>query len=323
MPSSKVKPSASRSLTVWEAKMATAAEKSAKAERPVSMLSGISTRGGVLTVDERPVPGNELDVVVLVAVHENQKFDGPYNPDSHQIPSCYSFGDPDAEDPEGSMAPHEEASDKQGDDNGLCAGCWANAMGSDPTPGRKGKACKNVRRLALITADCVSSADDIASAEVRVLKVPVMSVKGWATYVRQDLKELGRPYWGVVTTVKVVPDAKSQFKILFTFKELVDFTDETFDALEKLIEKVKPQLTTPYVQMEAPAPAPAPRGRAPARQPPAAPMKPVGRAAQAMAKAAPMKPVGRAAQAMAKAAGGKPAAPPAKAAPAPAKKAKY
>ena len=306
MHSSKAKPSASRALTVWEAKMAAAAEKSTKAERPVSMLSGISIQGGILSVDERPVPGNELDVVVLVAVHENQKYDGAYNPNTPQIPSCYAFSDPDAEDPEGSMAPHEESSDKQGDDNGLCANCWANAMGSDPNGGR-GKACKNVRRLALVTSDCIASAADISSAEVRVLKVPVMSVKGWATYVRQDLKELGRPYWGVVTTVKVVPDAKSQFKILFTFKELVDFTDETFDALEKLIEKVKPQLTTPYVQMEAAASAPAPRGRAPARQAPAAPMKPVGRAAQAMAKAV----------------GGKPAAAPAKAAPAPAKKAKY
>lgn len=308
MPSKKAPTSTSRALTVWEAKMAAAAEKSAKAEKPVSMLGGISIQGGQLTVDERPVEGNELDVVVLVAVHENQKYDGPYNPNNPQIPTCYAFGDPDNEDPEGSMAPHEEASDRQGDDNGLCANCWANAMGSDPGGGR-GKACKNVRRLALITADCIGSAEDIEGAEVRVMKVPVMSVKGWAVYVREDLKAaLSRPYWGVVTTIKVVPDPKSQFKILFSFKELIDFTDETFGALEKLIEKVKPQLMTPYVQMEQAAPAAPARGRAPVRQAPARP------AAQ------PMKPVGRAAQAMAKAVGGgKPAAPP----PPAAKKAKY
>lgn len=286
MPTKKAAPSASRALTVWEQRMAQAAEKSAKAERPVSGLSGISTKSGVLTVDEKPVPGNELDVVVLVAVHENQKFDGPYNPNAHQIPSCYAFGDPDAEDPEGSMAPHEESTDKQGDDNGLCANCWANAMGSDPGGGR-GKACKNVRRLALITADCLESAADIRDAEVRVLKVPTMSTKGWAMYVRQTLnEELHRPYWGVVTTIKVVPDPKSQFKITFAFKELIDFDDEKFEALERQINVVKPQLTTPYVQMaEAPPPPPPARGRAaPARPAPAAqPLRPQGRAAQAMA----------------------------------------
>jgi len=297
--------STSRALTVWETKMAEAAEKSAKAERPVSGLSGISTKGGVLTVDDRPVPGNELDVVVLVAVHENQKFDGPYNPDAHQIPSCYSFGDPDADDPEGSMAPHAEALDPQGDDNGLCANCWANAMGSDPTPGRKGKACKNVRRLALITADCLASADDIRDAEVRVLKVPVMSVKGWAMYVRNTLREeLNRPYWGVVTTLKLVPDPKSQFRIVFMFKELIDFDDDTFAALEKLQNTTKPQLMAPYVQMEAAAPPPPPaRGRP---TPAAQPVRPVGRAAQAMAASV-----------------GKGRAAPTPAPAAPAKKAKY
>jgi hypothetical protein len=299
------KSSASRALTVWEQKMVEAAAKSAKAERAVSGLKGISTRGGILTVDEQPVPGNELDVVVLVAVHENQYHTKAYDPNTPQIPDCYAFGDPDADDPEGSMAPHEEAEDKQGDDNGLCANCWANAMGSAQVG--RGKACKNVRRLALVTADALESAESLADTEVRVLKVPVMSVKGWAMYVRNTLdQELHRPYWGVVTTIKVVPDAKSQFRVTFAFKELVDFDDEVYAALEKKQAEVKPQLVAPYMKMEE-APPPPPRGRAPAR-PPARPA------------AAPLKPQGRAAEAMAKAVGkGKPAAAPA----APARKAKY
>lgn len=300
------KPSASRALTLWEEKMAAAADKSAKAERPVSGLKGISTRGGILTVDEQAVPGNELDVVVLVAVHENQYFTGNFDPNKPQIPDCYAFGDPESDEPEDSMAPHEEAEDRQGDDNGLCANCWANAMGS-AAQGR-GKACKNVRRLALIDASALESAEDVHDTEVRVLKVPVMSVKGWALYVRNTLsEELRRPYWGVVTTIKVVPDPKSQFKITFTFKELIDFDDSLFEAVEKKIAEVKPQLTTPYVKMEEAEPAPRGRG-APARAP-----------ARPPAKAAPLQPRGRAAEAMAKAVAGKKPAP---AAPA-AKRAKY
>jgi hypothetical protein len=280
------KQSGTRALTLWEQKMADAADKSAKQEKNVSGLRGISTKGGILTVDEQAVPGNELDVVVLVAVHENQYHDKPYDPNVAQIPACYAFSDPDSEDPEGEMAPHEESEDKQGDDNGLCANCWANAMGS-ASQGR-GKACKNVRRLALITADALESADDVKDTEVRVLKVPVTSVKGWALYVKNTLRdEMRRPYWGVVTTIKVVPDPKSQFKITFAFKELVDFDDALYDAVEKKIAGIKPQLTAPYVRMEE-APAPAPRGRpngraaAPAPAPRGKPLVPVGRAAKAM-----------------------------------------
>ena len=290
-PAKSSKPSTSRALTVWEEKMAAAATKSAKAERATGGLKGISTRNGILTVDETPVPGNELDVVVLVAVHENQYHTKAYNPDVPQIPDCYAFGDPEADDPEGSMAPHEKSADKQGDDNGLCANCWANGMGSADVG--RGKACKNVRRLGLITADAMASAADIAETEVRVLKVPVMSVKGWASYIKNTLKEdLNRPYWGVVTTIKPVPDPKSQFRITFTFKELIDFDDDTFTALEKKIKEVTPQLTAPYVQMEE-APPPPPRGRgraAPAPAPRAQPLRPQGRAAEAMAKAVGKKP---------------------------------
>jgi hypothetical protein len=270
-------------MTVWDQKMADAAAKSAKAEKPVSGLQGISLQGGILTVDEEPVPGNELDVVVLVAVHENQYYAEAYDADKKAIPSCFSFGDPDGDEPEDSMAPHAEATDKQGDDNGLCANCWANAMGSAPVG--RGKACKNVRRLALITADTLESPAAVLETEVRVLKVPVMSVKGWALYVRNQLnEELKRPYWGVVTTIKVVPDKKSQFRVTFAFKELVDFTDELYEAIEKKINEVKPQLTTPYVKLEDAEPAP--RRGAPARKgPPAKPLKPVGKAAEAMARA--------------------------------------
>lgn len=274
--------------------MAAAAIKSSKAEKISSGLKGISTRGGILSVDDTPVPGNELDVVILVSVLENQYHTKAFDPNTPQIPDCYAFGYPELDSPEDSMAPHEEAEDKQGDDNGLCANCWANEMGSAPVG--RGKACKNVRRLALVTADSAATAEDLRDAEVRVLKVPVMSVKGWALYVKQTLAEdLKRPAWGVVTTIKAVPDAKSQFRVTFTFKELIDFTDELFEALEKKIKEITPQLTAPYVKMEAPPPPP-PRGRPAMKQ--AAPLRPQGKAAEAMArvvakKAAPAAPAGR------------------------------
>jgi DNA-directed RNA polymerase alpha subunit len=157
-------------------------------------------------------------------------------------------------------------------------------MGSADTG--KGKACKNVRRLALVAEDALESAEDLAIAEVRTLKVPVMSGKGWANYVRNTLGEdLQRPYWGVVTTISLMPDPKSQFKVVFELKELIDFEEkpELFDALQKKIKETTPQLLAPYPEMEAAPPPPPPRARGRATE---KPVKPVGRAAQAMAAAA-------------------------------------
>ena len=303
------KPAASKTtaLVPWEQEMAAAAAKQASKEKPAGISKAISIRGGVLSIDDNPVEDNELRVIVLASVHENQYYTGAYNPNTPQIPTCYSFGDPEADEPEDSMAPHPDAEEAQSE---ACANCWANEFGS--ADAGRGKACKNVRRLVMITEDALESADDLSSAEVRILKVPVMSVKNWGQYVRSKLgTEINRPHWAVVTKIKVVPDPKSQFKVQFSFEELINFDQDLYDAMKKKIVEVTEQATQPY-QKPAEEPAPPPRG---GRNAKAQPMKPVGRAAKAQpmkpvgraAKAQPMKPVGRAAQAMAKKPAGKPA----------------
>ena len=277
------KTSKSTALVPWEQEMKAAAQRQSSVEKPVGLTKSISTRGGILSIDENAVPGNSLDVVVLVSVHENQMFDGPYNPNVPQVPSCYAFGDPESDDPEENMVPHEKAKNPQ---DSKCAGCWANEMGSADTG--KGKACKNVRRLAVVTSDALDSAEELETAEVRTLKIPVMSVKNWANYVRTKLgEELERPTWGVVTTISVVPDAKSQFKINFAFKELVNFDQGLYDAMKSKIREVTPNMVAPYPELEEEAP-PARGGRG--GRGAAQPLRPTGRAAQAMergAKAAP------------------------------------
>jgi hypothetical protein len=277
------KTSKSTALVPWEQEMKAAAQRQSSVEKPVGLTKSISTRGGILSIDESAVPGNSLDVVVLVSVHENQMFDGPYNPNVPQVPTCYAFGDPESDEPEENMAPHEKAKSPQ---ESKCAGCWANEMGSADTG--KGKACKNVRRLAVVTSDALDSAAELETAEVRTLKVPVMSVKNWANYVRTKLgDELERPTWGVVTTISVVPDAKSQFKINFAFKELVNFDQGLYDAMKSKIREVTPNMVAPYPELEEEAP-PARGGRG--GRGAAQPMRPTGRAAQAMernSKAAP------------------------------------
>ena len=267
------KPAAAKSTAVvpWEAEMAQRDVKAAKAEKITGLTKKLSTRGGILSIDDTPVEDNELRVIVVGSVHENQYYTEAYNPNTPTVPACYSFSDPEADAPEDGMAPHEEAEDKQGDDNGLCSNCWANQMGSADVG--RGKACKNIRRLAVITEDALESVESLSEAEVRMLNVPVMSTKNWAKFVNAVAEDMSRPYWAVVCLVKVVPDPKSQFQITFKFEELINFDGELYEAMKKKVTAVNQQLVLPYLKQADLAVA--------------QPVRPQVRMAQAMAKKAP------------------------------------
>jgi hypothetical protein len=246
------KASKSTSVTVWEQKMAAAAQKQATAAKPTGLFKMISTRGGILSVDDTPIKGNELRVVILAGCHENQYYDGPFRPDTPQSPVCYAFSGVD--EPGDGMVPHEQAKEKQ---CGSCDECELNVMGSAEQG--KGKACKNVYRLALVTEDAVESEDAMAEAEIRMMKVPVTSVKNWAKYSNMLNDDMTRPSWGVVTKISLVQDAKTQFKVLFEFEELINFDSGLYEALEKRVSEVSKDLVAPYPDIDdEPAPA---RGR--------------------------------------------------------------
>lgn len=229
-------------MTVWEKKMADAAEKQAKQEKPMAGFLNISTQGGVLSIDGNEV-GDSINGVVLCAAYENAYYGGePFDPDNPKPPVCYAFGDLDADDPEDTMAPAKDLPGKVAD---KCSDCEFNVMGSAETG--RGKACKNIRRLAVVTEDAIKSADAMSEAEVRLLKVPVTSVRNWSGYVRGVLTdELSRPYWSVVTEISIKRDKKTQFKLNFEHAENIDFDDKLFAALEAQQKKVRPLIVAPY-----------------------------------------------------------------------------
>jgi hypothetical protein len=270
------KKSTSTSLTLWEKKMADSVTKQAASEKS-STFKSISIQGGVLSVDDSPVDNNELLAVVLASAHENCYYNVAYDANKPAIPVCFAFSEVDG--PEENMAPHEDSTDKQSEN---CASCDFNVMGSAEVG--KGKACRNIRRLAVMTADGLESVEALEEAEVRMLKVPVMSTKGWATYVKEKLAgEIQRPTWGVVTKIKVVPDRKAQFKVTFAFDEMVNFDAALFEAMEKKIKNASDSLIAPYVPMPEEE-EPAPRGRA--KSAATKQVKPTGRMAEAMSKSA-------------------------------------
>src|SRR6266496_6226194 len=117
----------------------------------------IGTAGGRLKWKGAEIPGNKIMVVVLDHIIEYAWYEGAFDPNNPQPPACFAFGRD-----EKTMTPHEKAADIQND---TCAGCPQNEFGSALVG--KGKACKNSRRLALITQ---SDLEDVAGAEVAFLK---------------------------------------------------------------------------------------------------------------------------------------------------------
>lgn len=202
----------------------------------------IEIRSGNFIVDDAPVEGNELEVVVLTAIHANTYYAEEWDPNVISLPVCYAFGDPKSDDPEAEMAPHPEAEEPQHDN---CAECPLNQFGSAPRG--KGKACKNSRRLAVMLAE---ELDDPASADVRVLTVSPTNLKGWSAYANLLAKTHGLPPIGVVTRIKIVPDPKNQYKLLFSYVETIEFNDELADALFARADEAEVSLTAPFQKRE-------------------------------------------------------------------------
>lgn len=246
------------SMVKWEEEMARQAEFAAAATAAASGTF-ISAKNGVLSVDKTPVPGNSMEAVVLGHCFENAYYTGKYDPNNPQPPVCFAFGVvrpgmsvEDIKKLQDTMKPHEASVEPQ---SPTCKECkwnqWASA-----DEGR-GKACKNLRRIAVIAGD-ENSLEDIAGQKVYYLKPPVTSSRNWDGYVKDVAKTLKRPPLGVVTNIAVVPDQKYQFLINFTVSEKIS-DPEHFEALTERARTVAEEIDFPYQpatdepQQQAPA----------------------------------------------------------------------
>ena len=229
----KTEADSTKQLNTWDDKLAAEAAAAAAIEESASSGgSFISTRGGRFAFNNADVPGNKLQVIVVDHILENHYYADMFDPDNPSSPVCFAFGRQNAE-----MQPHEDSGMPQCTQ---CTGCPLNEFGS-AAMGR-GKACKNIRRLALITQDGL---EDVDAAMVSYLKIPVTSTKAWSVYVSQLATVLKRPPFAVVTEISIVPDPKTQFRL--NFKVLEQLTDET--VLQALITKrtaIESELFHPY-----------------------------------------------------------------------------
>jgi hypothetical protein len=212
------------------------AAQTAVTEEPVEAGTFVSLKGGIMTVGDEPLPGNQMYVVILDSFRERTFYAGRYNPDVPAAPVCYAFArgeDMDEMGPHPSMQDHPEIFVPQAAE---CSKCLANEWGSSDTG--KGKACQDRRRLFLLPAGYaepikgsrdfeVQLFDDpehYAAADLAQLKLPVTSGKEYSKYVHQLATMHGRPPHGVITRIYLEAHAKDQFHVRF---EMVDLIPDT------------------------------------------------------------------------------------------------
>lgn len=196
----------------WDEELAKQAEAYAEQEANTGGGSFFSTKGGALKFNDNRLPNDEVACVILDSVITNSYYEGEYDPDDPQSPSCYAFGRDEDE-----MTPHDESSEKQAES---CADCEYNKWGSGKG---RAKRCKNGRRLALLPAGTFDDRDRFkpyteeeafSKGTIGFLNVPPTSINAFGTFVKQIAGTLKRPPHGIFTRVKLVPDG-SYFNISF------------------------------------------------------------------------------------------------------------
>lgn len=241
------KKTAGKALVKWDEELAKQAEASAAMEANAGGGQFFSLKSGVLSWQDAPLPDNQMAVIILDYVFETTFYADEYDVDNPQPPTAFAFGRDDKK-----LTWHEssdpEFAGKLCSESEVCE--WGSA-----DKGR-GKAAKETRRLALIPAgnfkngklELIDDPEHFETTTVGYMKLPVTSVKGFAGFVKQVAGALRRPPHGIITKVKVVPDAKSQFKVLFEALESVP--DELMGVIMKRNAEVKELIEFPYQPRE-------------------------------------------------------------------------
>jgi hypothetical protein len=271
-----------KALTNWDEKFAAAAKQSKKtAQGRLGVGNFWSLKAGIMSFNGQSMVQNEAPFIICDFVLENQYFPGEYDEGKTVPPACYAFGRSEEE-----MAPHPDVVAREEHQNGTCEGCehneWASGRG-------RGKACKNVLRLALVVAGTFKkggdfepfSPEDIAGQKITFMKVPVTSCGGISQYIDNLDEVQGRPPFGAFTRLYTQPDRKSQFKLMAEPLGVVpkEYNEVVFELNEKAAKIIDAPYPTPEeAQAEQPQqnmrrggqPGRAPRGRA-SSPPPAQP----------------------------------------------------
>lgn len=233
------------SVVSWEEKLSRYAQQAVTQEESVQTGNFISFRAGVMTYQGNPIAGNKLECVTVDSILENRFYSTPFDEDNPSPPDCYAFGRDDKE-----MKPHEKAANPQAES---CKKCPHNQFGSADKG--KGKACANIRRIALLPAKPLSK-EALEKSNFAIARIPVTSVANWASYVRTLSGLQKRPPMAVVTEMQASPDTKTVFKV--TFNHLLNLKNDLLEVVDARMQEAEDTLMSPYPE---PSDEPAPKAK--------------------------------------------------------------
>lgn len=266
---STAKAAAGTQMVKWDEELAKYADKSSSQEDTAESGGGMkwfSTKSGVLSFDDEPLPGNRMLAVILDGVFEHVYYEGKFDANNPSPPTCFAFGRD-----EGELAPHKDVVERDQAQADRCSECEFNKFGSADTG--RGKACRNIRRLALLPGGTIKKdgkisifkdADHYAEAGMGFMKIPVTSTTAYKAYVKSLGQSLRKPTFAVVTEISIVPDATTQFAVKFNAIEELPF--ECLDAIFKRVQEAEAIIESPY-NLDVEEEAPRARGRGAAAKP--------------------------------------------------------
>ena len=245
-------------VTKYDEEWAKRAQRAVEDE-PQGGGSFLSIRGGILKFQDTEMPGNQACVIILDSVRENTYYGAKFDEDNPMPPKCYAFGRGGEE-----MAPHISMAAAPAwfePQSETCQTCPFDKFGSADVG--RGKACQDRRRIALIPAgfyspkknsrdfdlELITEPKHYQTADIAFLKLPVMSVKPWSSFVTQVSSIYTRPPAGVLTRLFVVPDAKAQYKVQFEVIDLVP--DELAAIVMARVDEAVKAIIQPYNPPEA------------------------------------------------------------------------
>jgi hypothetical protein len=222
----------STEIVNWRDALATAAEKTAKEERPSSSV--ISLKSGIMTYQDQMLPNNQIECIIVSTSFARTWFDRAYDPDDKAPPNCFANALESM-----NLIPHENVTNPP---STACSekACQYAVFGSAMQG--NGPACKTRRKMIIMP---VSGLSNPAEAEMATLNIPPTSGGNYSSYANKIAQGTGLPPWGVKTMITVKPHPKRQFEVTFETTGPVG-DDEALAGIHGRIAEAEGILLAPY-----------------------------------------------------------------------------
>lgn len=205
--------------TDWKAALAAQVRQVASKEPEWEGVPQVSLKGGRMQLNDKLIPGDSIQCVILHTRYERAWYNRPYSPDDKSPPDCYALshnggGKSDMYPVEGVPNPG----------NDRCKGCPQAEFGTALRG--KGPACKTRLRLAIMPAPDNLKAADFDEPKLAIYLTQPTSTENFdglgvgkqPVGYEQQLANQGMAPWGVRTEIVLKPHDRKLHETTFVLK---------------------------------------------------------------------------------------------------------